>query len=204
MLRLLCDGANKQETQSRIAVLDIGDPKYDFGFATGHAIPPERPCAVKDFDGKQRSVDLIRLADGYKSGEKTDWAIIRFDKISTRQLVRYQLEPVEDFGPLNQQIILFARAMGLPENAQPCMLDLLDFKNGFYRMTHDCRAVRGQSGSPLTRIVDGKHKLVGLHVGHLWMFPAPDTGRPDRRGYVNLVNRDTISEIQTIIAQNRS
>ena len=203
MLRLLCEGDERQERRSRIAVLDIGDPKYDFGFATGHAIPPERPCVVRDFDGQQRPVDLIRLADGYKAGEKTDWAIIRFEKISTKQLVRYELEPVEDLGPIAEQDFSFARARGLPENAQPCKLDVLDFSNGRYRITHDCRAVPGQSGSPITRIVDDHHKLVGLHIGHLWMFQAPDTGRPDRRGYVNLLDRDTVSAIQTIITQNR-
>ena len=203
MLRLICEGTDQQHLRSRIAVLDIGDPKYDFGFATGHAIPIERPCAVRDFDGREQSVDLIQLAEGYQAGDKTDWAILRFEKISTKQLVRYKLEPVEDLGPITEQSFSFARARGLPENAQSCKLDVLNFNNGQYRITHDCRAVPGQSGSPLTRIVDGEHKLVGLHIGQLWMFKAPDTGRPDRRGYVNLLDRDTISEIQGIISQNR-
>ena len=204
MLRLLCEGADRTGQQSRIAVLDIGDPNYDFGFATGHALPPERPCVVRDFEGETRTADSIQLAKGYKSGETTDWAVIRFGKISTKQLVRYQLEPVEELGPLEGQRFSFARARGLPENAQHCELNVLDFNNGRFRVTHDCRAVPGQSGSPLTRIVDREHKLVGLHIGHLWMFKAPDTGRPDRRGYINLLDADTISKIEAIIAESRS
>lgn len=204
MLRLLCDGADQEGRQSRIAVLDIGDPSYDFGFATGHAVPPERPCVVRDFEGETRTVNLIQLADGYQSGEKTDWAIIRFDKISTKQLVRYQLEPIADLDSLDDRRFSFARARGLSENSQACKLEVLNFHNGRYRVTHDCRAIPGQSGSPLTLIEDGHHKLVGLHIGHLWMLEAPDTGRPDRRGYINLLDLDTVSEIQSIIVSNRS
>ena len=204
MLRLICEGAEKNERQSRIAVLDIGDPLYDYGFATGHAVPPERPCAVKDFSGGTRAVNLIRLADGYQPGENTDWAIIRFDKISTKSLVRYGLEPIETLGPLEQARFSFAKARGLSENAQKCQLSILDFEDGRHRVTHDCRAIPGQSGSPITRIVNGQHKLVGLHIGHLWMFKSPETGRPDRKGYINLLDRNTVKEIEQLIAENRS
>lgn len=184
--------------------MDVGDPIFDYGFATGHSVPSERPCAVKDFSGRKRSVNLIQLADGYQSGEKTDWAIIRFDKISTKSLVRYELEPIEDLGPLDENRFSFAQARGLSENAQTCRLSILDFDNGRHRVTHDCRAVPGQSGSPITRIVDGTHKLVGLHIGHLWMFKSPETGRPDRKGYINLLDQKTVEEIESIISANRS
>ena len=204
MLRLICEGADDSFRQSRIAVLDTGDPVYDFGFATGHAVPSERPCAVKDFSGQTRDVNLIRLADGYKSGESTDWAVLRFDKISTRNLVRYQLEPVETLTTLEQQRFSFAKARGLPENAQSCKLSILDFDTGHHRVTHDCRAVPGQSGSPITRLSNGEHMLVGLHIGHLWMFKSPETGRPDRKGYINLLDKPTVNEIESLITAHRS
>ncbi|MEP4051721.1 MAG: hypothetical protein ABJN22_05710 [Litorimonas sp.] len=205
MLRLMCEGAEpKNPIQSRVAILDVGDPLYDFGFATGHGIPSERPCEVKDFAGRTRSVDLIRLADGYQAGEKTDWAIVRFEKISTKHLVRYDLEPIEEFAPFKDQEFSFAEARGLSENAQSCKLAILDFDNGRYRVTHDCRAVPGQSGSPITRVIDGKHKLVGLHIGHLWMFKSPETGRPDRKGYINLLDKNSVKEIESLIAKYRS
>lgn len=205
MLRLLCEGAEqKSASQARIAVLNVGDPVYDYGFATGHAVPSERPCKVKDFAGRVRPVNWIQLANGYQPGEKTDWAIIRFDKISTKHLVRYELEPIEVFGSLQEQKFSFAQARGLSENAQNCKLSILDFDNGRHRVTHDCRAIPGQSGSPITRVVDGNHKLVGLHTGHLWMFNSPETGRPDRKGYINLLDAKTVEEIESLIAELRS
>lgn len=204
MLRLICEGADESFRQSRIAVLDVGDPAYDFGFATGHAVPSERPCAVKDFSGGERPVNLIRLADGYEPGETTDWAIIRFNKISTKTLVRYQLEAVDKSTSLSDQKFSFAAARGLSDNAQSCKLSRLDFNNGRHRFTHDCRAVPGQSGSPITRIEAGHHKLIGLHIGHLWMFESPETGRPDRAGYINLLDAQTVKEIESLIAANRT
>ena len=204
MIRLICNGADAQFRKSRIAVLDVGDPVYDFGFATGHALPSERPCRVKDFSGGEESVNLIRLSDGYQSGEKTDWAVIRFDKLSTKGLVRYQLDPLEDLTLLDQKQFSFAQARGLRQNSQKCKLSVLDFANGRRRVTHDCRAVKGQSGSPITRIVEGKHRLVGLHIGHLWMFDSPATRRPDRAAYINLLDRETVDEIESLISQNRS
>ena len=204
MLRLACKVTEESGKQSRIAVLDVGDPMFDYGFATGHSLPSGRPCVVQDFSGQKRSVNLIHLADGYQSGEKTDWAIIRFEKISTKGLVRYELEPIENLGSLDDNRFSFAQARGLQENAQKCRLSILDFANGRNRVTHDCRAVTGQSGSPITRIVNGTHKLVGLHIGHLWMFQSPETGRPDRKGYINLLNQKTVEEIEAIISANRS
>jgi len=206
MLRLICESAAGSQTNntSRIAVLDIGDHKYDFGFATGHGIPPERPCLVKDFEGRERSVDMIRLANDYKAGQKTDWAVIRFDRISTPGLVRYALEPINDLSVMETAQFSFAQARGLPENAQRCSLSILDFKNGRRRVSHDCRAIPGQSGSPITRIVEGTHKLVGLHIGHIWMLESPATGRPDRKGYINLLDQNTVEEIRDLIDENRN
>lgn len=204
MLRLVCEGTEESDLQSRLAVLKTSNSDYDYGFATGHAVPAERPCAVKDFEGRSRPVDFIQLADNYQAGESTDWAIIRFKRISTKGLVRYALEPVEDLGDFEAGFFSFAQARGLSENAQSCRLSVLDFQNGRTRVTHDCRAVPGQSGSPITRKVGGETKLVGLHIGHLWMLESPETGRPDRKGYINLLNQDILDEISAIIdADNR-
>ncbi len=204
MLRLECEGQGNAIRTSRIAVLETGDDDYDFGFATGHSLPTERPCLVKDFEGRRKKVNLIRFAEGYQSGDSTDWAIIRFKKISTKTLVRYKLDTIQDLDELQTSRFYFSQAFGLPENAQSCKLSVLDFSNGRRRVIHDCRAVPGQSGSPVTRIVDGEHKLIGLHIGHLWMFESPETGRPDRKGYVNLLDENTIAQIETVIDLNRS
>lgn len=204
MLRLFCEGAEDNNIQSRLAVLDIGDPVYDYGFTSGHGVPPERPCAVRDFSGKTQAVSIIHIPKNYRAGAETDWAVIKFNKISTKNLTRYALDPVTDLTTLDQNRYYFAQAFGLSENAQPCKLSILDFSNGHHRASHDCRSIPGQSGSPITRIVDGKHTLVGLHMGNLWMFQSPETGRPDRKGYINLLTPGTVKEIESVIAKNRS
>jgi len=204
MLRLECSNGDGTVAMSRAAVLDIGDEKHDFAFTTGHAIPSERPCVVKDFAGAQSAVTLIRLADEYKSGEPTDWAVIKFDKIQTKGLVRYTLDPVEDLDALKEKEFIFARARGISANSQKCSLTILDFSEDYRRVVHDCRAIPGQSGSPITRLVDGEPMLVGLHIGHLWMLESPVTGRPDRKGYINLLDQKTVDEIESVINSYRN
>jgi len=204
MLRLECRQPDGTIGQSRVAVLDIGDLKHDFAFATGHAVPSERPCVVKDFSGGQSSVSLIRIAEGYKSGDSTDWAVIRFDKIKTKGLVRYALDPVADIESLTEKEFTFARARGLAANSQKCSLSILDFSADNRRVVHDCRAIPGQSGSPVIRTVNGSPMLVGLHIGHLWMLESPETGRPDRKGYINLLDQKTVDVIESIINTYRN
>lgn len=204
MLRLNCSGPveSDQGRLSRIAVLDTGNPVYDFALATGHAVPEDRPCEVRDFVGGRSDVDLIKFADDYRPGEHTDWAVIMFGKIDTPNLVRYSLEALGDFENLEGQAVQFAQARGLPENNQNCNLTILDFSENRRRVVHDCRNIVGQSGSPVTRIVEGENRLVGLHIGQLWMYESPKTGRPDRKGYINLLDQNTVSEIQSVIQAN--
>ncbi len=206
MLRLQCVEsvqAVEKNTRSRIAVLDIEHPIYDFALAAGHAVPTERPCKVKDFRGNSSDVDLIRLADNYAPGAQTDWAIIRFPKIKTQNLVRYRLEPLADNENLKGVEVKFAQAIGLPKNTQICQLNTLEFSTKHKRVTHNCSVIAGQSGSPVTRTVDGEDRLVGLNLGQLWMFQSPETGRPDRKGYINLLDADTLLEIETYIDEAR-
>ncbi len=203
MLRLSCSQSATSGLQSRIAVLDVGHPIYNFALAAGHAVPSDRPCVVKDFDGKSSNVDLIRFPADYQPGQQSDWAVIRFPRIDTRNLVKYKLEPLADLDNLEGTQVLFAEARGLPENSQVCHLTILQFKAGHKRVAHDCRAISGQSGSPVTRVVEGQNRLVGLNIGRLWMFESPKTGRPDRKGYINLLDRKTVADIQTLIDEIR-
>lgn len=199
VLRLECVKGDEPGLQSRIGALETNNLKYDFALVAGHAVPDERPCVVKDFSGRQSKVSLIQLADGYVSGEDTDWAVLRFEKIKTPNLVRYTLEPFEIDRPLNEIPVFFAQAMALPENTQNCRLTALDFPNNIRRISHDCRAISGQSGSPMTTIIDDQHKLVGLHIGHLWMLDSPETRRPDKKGYINVFGSEMVADIQKII-----
>lgn len=201
MLRLRCAYQTNISLQSRIAVLDIADPKYDYALAAGHAVPEDRPCDAQDFNGVSERVDIIRFPPNYRAGEKTDWAVIRFPRIDNPNLVRYRLEPLADLENLEGVEVRFAKALGLSENSQKCRLTLLRFSETDQKVAHDCRGVPGQSGSPVTRIVEGEHRLVGINVGRIWMFESPQTGRPDRKGYINLFDQQIIEDIGNLIAE---
>jgi len=113
----------------------------DFALVTGHALPLERPCFVQDFEGNQRDVDLIDYAKAFEVGTPNDWAITDY---------------ISDFEAAD---ILFAEARGLPKNSQACRLlpTLPSFKKEQKRplpIFHDCDAIPGQSGSPLTARIE--------------------------------------------------
>ena len=46
--------------------------------------------------------------------------------------------------------------------------------------------------------------LVGLHIGHLWLLESPVTGRPDRKGYINLLDQKTVDEVESVINSYRN
>lgn len=199
MMRLQCFNSAMASLHSRIAVLETKDPIYDYALAVGHGLPPERPCDVHDFSGISARVDIIRYAKNYEPGAQTDWAIVRFPRIDNPQLVRYALTPFEDFENLEGLEVQFARARGLPRNTQSCSLSVLEFNPSLKRISHNCRGVPGQSGSPVTRLVEGESRLVGLNIGQLWMIESPRTGRPDRKGYINIFDEKMLAEVKTLI-----
>lgn len=203
MLRLQCSTANVTKiNQSRLAVLKTSSDVYDYGLATGHGVPDDRPCIVRDFDGRFAPVDMIAFANDYKPGTRTDWAILRFEKIKTPNLVRYAINPVPSNSPIDNMEINFARAKGLPDNKQTCHIEVLDFNNGDQKVSHTCRSIKGQSGTPVTKMVNGEESLIGLHIGELWMLKSPKTGRPSRKGYISLLDEEIVSEIKQIIRDN--
>lgn len=207
MLVLKCANSESTTFLSRLAVLDIPQSKkMDFALVTGHALPLERPCFVQDFEGNQRDVDLIDYAKAFEVGTPNDWALISFRKMKTKNLVRYPLSPITDYiSDFEAADILFAEARGLPKNSQACRLlpTLPSFKKEQKRripIFHDCDAIPGQSGSPLTARIEEQDYLVGLHIGRAWFFKSPYTGRADRHGYVALFDPNMVEEINTILS----
>lgn len=200
MLRLMCGTSGKNiERHSRVAVLHTPDQDYDYGLTTGHGVPLDRPCIVRDFEGRLRSVISIQYAPNYKSGTNDDWAVIKFKPIKTPRLVRFEMEPIEANSAINGLQVNFARALALPENFQNCQLELLNFKSQKQWVSHNCRSIPGQSGSPISISKDGEEKLIGLNIGRLWLIKNPNTGRPSRNGYVFLLNTETVEKIEKTI-----
>lgn len=207
MLVLKCANSETSVFLSRLAVLDIPQSrKMDFALVSGHALPLQRPCFVQDFEGQRRNVDLIDYAKNYKVGTTHDWALISFRKMKTKNLIRYPLSPITDhIIDFKTADISFAKARGLPENSQICRLlpligPLKTHTNAPSPYFHNCRAIPGQSGSPMTTQVNGQDYLVGLHIGRSWFFKSPYTGRADRHGSVALFSSEMVDEINDIIS----
>jgi len=200
MLRLMCGTSQENiEKHSRVAVIRTADPDYDYGLTTGHGVPEDRPCIVRDFEGRLSSVISIQYAPDYKSGTPTDWAILKFKPIKTPGLVRFEMEPTEFNPAINGMEVNFAKAFALPENFQHCQLELLDLKSETPWVSHNCRSIPGQSGSPVSITKDGKEKLIGLNIGTIWLVQNPNTGRPSKNGYLFLLNAATVQKIENTI-----
>ena len=100
-------------------------------------------------------------------------------------------------------MISFAQARGLPSNTQRCRLAVVKLRvpnkqNGEF-FSHDCRAIGGQSGSPITFNMNGQHKLVGFHLGSIWTLHSPMTGKPGRLNFLRPYDKKMSADIKRMI-----
>jgi len=213
ILALKCYNPEGTITVSRIAVLDVSElddsihnKKYDFALVAGHGLNADRPCHVSDFNGNKSRLLFHTLPRNYESGTQNDWGLIKFKKLKTRNMVRYKLIPAiskfDDLEDLDEVDVNFARARSLPDNLQTCQIKSLTFSNTTQSnkvLSHNCMAIGGQSGSPLTYEIGNETRLIGLHLGTLWMINSPLTGKPDRVGFVKVFDEGTINQIKVML-----
>lgn len=197
---------------SRVAVLDVpeqlGQKGYDIALVTGHGIDGQKDCIVQDFSGRNRVVTAFKKAPNYKAGTDTDWGLIYFKSFKSAHVTRYPLQSVDlDTYLYRQKPINFAKARGLPQNSQSCRLASIEVRTEKPNIkknmiTHDCRSIGGQSGTPVTTSINGADRLVGIHLGRIWMFQSPLTGRPNSLGYIRPFNDSMIAEISELLHQD--
>jgi len=164
----------------------------DFAIVTGHGVK----------SGKMS----VTFADNYEAGTDTDWALVSFKKFKGNHIKRYDINDyLEDVTLLDDTPVSFAEARGLPSNTQKCRLDLIKLKSGTQSnnryVSHDCHAIPGQSGSPITRMNKGDHSLVGIHLGSIWTLYSPVTGKPGRLNFIKLYDQNMATEIKRKIQQ---
>lgn len=177
----------------------------DFAIVTGHGLEEGAECYVSDFQGNSHKVLSTTFASDYKSGTDTDWAVISFKKIKGPHIVRY---PVEEYlsglSSLNNKNVSFAQARGLPQNNQKCQLAVMNVKsinNISPFIGHNCRAIGGQSGSPITSYESGQHKLIGLHLGNSWTLKSPITGKPGKINFLRPYDQDMYLEVRKMLRE---
>jgi len=174
---------DNREYQSKAVLFSLRKPLMkqgrDIAVVTGHGLEASQNCYIQDFQGHSEKITSISFAKDYKAGTETD--IKSLDKAN----------------------ISFAQARGLPSNTQICRLALITLsvpkhKNSQY-VSHNCKAIPGQSGSPLTRIVNGRHKLIGFHLGNIWTLNSPITGKPGSINFLRPYDKKMSEDIQRII-----
>lgn len=207
---LRCKVSATQEYQSKAVVLNIPNSltrdTIDYALVTAHGLENTDTCFVKDFNGNSRKVIKSIIAKKYKVATDTDWALVSFKRIKGAHIERYDIDNyVQDITALDNYPVSFAEARGLPQNTQKCKVAVLALRNikqeSRLFASHDCRAIAGQSGSPITLNENGQHKLIGLHLGNIWTLYSPITGKPSRLNFMRPFDKKMSAEIKTMLVQ---
>jgi len=215
MLALKCRLSDGKTILSRIAVFQTDDENgLDYALVTGHGLVwmnnkkrKDSPCIVQDFSGNQRPVLNYALSDNYKEATQSDWGIIRFKAMPTKALIRYELPNIAWQSLSEEKIpVRFAVARGLKTNAQDCeilpqkynVLAGHEFKSV---VAHNCQAIGGQSGSPLSLHAEAKDLLLGIHIGRTWTLNTPITGKPGFQGFARIIDDKMLGDIQKMMKE---
>lgn len=214
-LSLQCKTSDTTYRMSRLAVLDTNiHSEYDIAITTAHGLVDGSggtlpDCTVRDFTGHIYKIHAVKVADNYAPGTPSDWAVLKFEKVRKSSLIRYALaSPLETrvFDELAETNlpVNFSTARGLPGSGQDCFM--LPRRNAGFDparyeglIPHNCHAVSGQSGAPVS-ISRGKHSVImGFHVGHAFLLESPHNDGPVRHGYMRAFDDNLRKNVNAII-----
>lgn len=195
--------------KSRLAALtdDVGDRKYDYGLTTAHSVFALKNCLVSDSQGHRSKVVSYQVSPDYPSNDPynapADWAVVKFKRIRTKGLVRFDLSN----DSLDRESITTAylpKGRGLFVNIKPCRVHFREARmppkgEPFNVPTHDCRTINGQSGTPLVTQPDVNSDLLGIHSGRSFMWPNDFRKGPKWHGRFVLLDGQTIDEIDAAL-----
>lgn len=218
-LAIQCPYEGKTVMASRLAVLETSKTwksgTLDAGLTTAHGLlgkdgQPLEGCYILDFTGKKHKVRTIKAADDYIAGSATDWALVTFKRIKNPDMVRYAVaDPMSaerfDLMAEDRLPVLFSSARGLPQSGQNCSLyprRYAGLTSDKYRglLLHDCRAISGQSGAPVSIKRGGKDVLVGMHLGNMFVLQSPYMSRPATHNFMRILDDDLRADIVKAIA----
>ncbi len=221
-VRITCYGSKNRGYYSRAIVMRMTPTssivsKYDVAITTGHGLLDingqiVKDCGVNRPGGKQHAVVMVKLARGYKQGTSTDWAIIVFKKMQANEIIRYgvgfELKPdmVQKIAS-KRMAVLFSQASGIPKNYQTCNLIPRQYA-GLTRpsqaslLAHNCRAIAGQSGSPVSIVREQQNIVLGIHIGKAMIFGYPTPRSPLRfHGFMRVIDQDFLQAFSGMLAE---
>lgn len=204
-LVLSCKISEHATRKSFAAVLQFStdgdlEHNYDVAITTGHGLLGDNGnllenCFVSYPGSKKFPVTIAKLAPNYKPGTPSDWAVILFPTIKQDKLIRYSVgenisqKSFAAFAEIRPSV-LFSTARGLPANGQHCEIEPrrfagLQHQNFIGFLAHTCRAIPGQSGTPISIIRNQEPILIGIHVGSSMVYGYPTINTPLHfRGYM--------------------
>lgn len=206
--------------QTRAVVLRTGEgvprlPGYEIALTTGHGLegdPSEllKTCSVLDAQGKLQTLRHIAFAPHYQPGTPSDWAVIVFKENKKGGFVRYRLPDFVSSGEFANMAsrhlrVKFSRAIGLPYNLQDCELvprKIAGLQGEIFLgfIAHDCDAVPGQSGSPVSVYANGVSVILGIHVGRSFSLGQPRKNEPARFfGYMRIIDEGLMHNLNTLL-----
>ncbi|PHR55077.1 MAG: hypothetical protein COA43_15835 [Robiginitomaculum sp.] len=200
---------------SRAFVLQVSTPnghnKYEYALTTGHGfsdigVGNTHTCKIVSAGGAVHDILSIRFAKNYKVGTPSDWAILVFKTKRKKNYIRYLLPQSEDLLRFDDMAevfmpVKFSEARGISHNTQSCTLVPrrkanmgFPIHSGF--IPHTCRAVSGQSGSPVTVQSSGVAIALGINIGNVFSFGEfGKKERPRFYGYMRVIDTEMVREL---------
>ena len=221
-LRVSCLVSKGKNRKSFAAVLKIETApdkkqKFDVAITTGHGLVDKRGnllnnCSVSYPGSEKYPIKLTKLANNFKPGSPTDWAVIVFTKIKTDNLTRYYFgtdvsrRTIDAFAESKLPVV-FATARGIPVNGQTCKIEPRRFaglakKRYIGLLSHNCRAIAGQSGSPISVFQQNTPILIGIHLGNSMIYGYPTMNTPlHYKGYFRSIDEEFMASFSNYLAE---
>jgi hypothetical protein len=217
-LEVRCDTQENAVKISRLAVLSVpeaGTVKLDFGITTAHGLLDSsgmllKNCRVLDFEGQEYDLKTTKIAKNYAPGDPTDWALIVFERARNTDVIRYALAKplsIENYDKLAEARLplMFSSARGLGNNDQHCSAlprRFIGMNKARYvgLLPHNCKAISGQSGAPVSITREGQNVIFGFHVGSAFWMGIPNVTKPAKHGYMRVIDDRIMTDINTSIA----
>lgn len=221
-LRLRCKVPGNKTRTSYATILKLetsnnAKQKYDIAITTGHGLLGKdgkllKECFVRFPGSKPYPVTAAKLAPNYRPGSPSDWAALIIPKIRNDDLVRYAVgnkltqKAFTDMAE-KRPSVLFAAARGLPINTQHCTLEPrrdagMGHKIHVGLFSHTCRAIAGQSGSPISILQNNEPIALGIHIGNSMIYGYPTLDTPlHYRGYMRGIDEEFMVEFSAVLAE---
>lgn len=206
---LYCQAFDDKFYRSKLVLIQTTSQHFDYALTTAHGIEKGQydrfsSCFIRHSSGEKVNLVDVYIPDDYKAGTQSDWAVIKLEKVKQKHVARFKLhvEDSEQFSHGKSIAVTFPKARGINDMSQNCRAmssAYLGVRNEQI-LAHNCRAIGGQSGSPVFVKYEAEDMLIGIHLGKSFVYRSPITRKPEYLGYFRVIDKDMIAEINHAVA----